>query len=142
MFVDDSSVAGTMRRDIFSFADVFDANTPRTRALPPDVAEATYRVNQALYDDIQRLCKPSSQADVSAAVVMMAACAAGQLALDGTSNGLFTGTVMRVWDDARFEGGYRRFVDDVAALMPPTQTPQLTCTGAGPSFVRERPFSI
>jgi metacaspase-1 len=142
LFLDDSSVSGTVRRDYVSFADVFDGDTPRTRALPPDVVSETYRVHQAQYDDIQRLCKPSSDADVAAAVVTMAACGPNQLAMDGKPNGVFTGTLMRVWDDARFEGDYRRFVNDVAILMPPTQIPQLACTGAGRSYVRERPFSI
>ena len=143
LVIDDSSAAGTMRRDALSFVDLaLDADVPSVRALPADVAIETYRSHSGLYDEIQRSCTSSPEAVIRAAVVIIASCMANQLAADGTRNGLFTETLRRVWRDGQFEGDYKRFVKEVVGLMPPTQSPQLTERGSGEPFIRERPFTI
>lgn len=142
LVVDDSAVSGTVRRDVLSFVDPLDDDTPRTKALPPDVASETYRIHSSLYDEIQGSHASGEEAAIPAAVVFMSGCAEGQLAVDGSPNGLFTAALLRVWDRGGFKGDYRAFVNAITARMPPTQSPVLTQRGSGKPFVRQRPFSL
>jgi hypothetical protein len=142
LVVDDSSVSGTVRRDVLSFVDPLDDDTPRTKALPPDVASETYRSHSSLYDEIQQSHASGEEAAIPAAVMIISGCAESQLAVDGSPNGLFTAALLRVWDKGGFKGDYRAFVREITARMPPTQSPVLTQRGSGKPFVRQRPFSL
>lgn len=143
LVIDDSSSAGTVRRSALTFLDrPLDESEPRTKDLPPDVANETYRSNRELYDEIQRSCTSSDQAVIPAAVLIITGFAENQLGTDGPRNGLFTETLLRVWDGGRFQGSYTRFAKEIAALMPPTQVPHLSKRGASKTFVRERPLTI
>ena len=63
--------------------------------------------------------------------------------MDGTKNGLFTETLLRVWDKGRFTGGYHHFRNEIAAFLPPTQSPKYTIVGRRErAFEHQRPFSI
>jgi len=143
LVVDDSSSSGTVRRDVFSDTDLpLGDDIRRTRDLPPDVAQQTYRNHRALYDDIQSSCSSGEEAVIQAALMIMAGYSENQFGADDGHNGLFTETALRVWDDGRFEGDHRAFVDDIAGRMPPTQTPVLTLRGSGEPYVHQRPFSL
>jgi hypothetical protein len=145
LILDDSSSSGTVRRDVFSLTDLPSSDDiPPTRALPPGVAEETYNNHRAVYDEIQHSCTSGEEAVIHAAIMIMAGYQQGQFGADGGRNGLFTETVLRVWDDGRFEGDYRTFVDDVARRMPhsSTQSPVLTLRGSGKPYDRQRPFSL
>jgi metacaspase-1 len=143
LVLDDSSVSGTVRRDVLSFVDLpLDDDAPRTRALPPDVASETYRSHSRLYDEIQGSHASGEEAAIPAAVVIISGCAEGQLAEDGSPNGFFTEALLRVWDNGGFSGDYRAFVREITARLPPTQSPVLAQRGSGKPFVRQRPFSL
>jgi hypothetical protein len=143
LVIDDASPSGTVRRDVLSFVErPFDDDAPRTRGLPADVTVETYRDNSAFYDELQRSCPSSDEAVIDAAVVTMTGFATGQLAAEGPRNGAFTQEFLRVWDGGRFQGNYRQFAKEIAALMPPTQTPQLAQRGSGKSYVDQRPLTL
>ena len=144
LIIDDSSEQGTVRRDmtfLLGLAAPLE-DEPRDKALPPDVAVATYDGNRALYDGIQSSCAPSDRAVIPAAVLVMTGFREGQRGTDGRQNGVFTEALLRVWDGGRFDGNYKELVRRVAAQMPPTQTPRLIERGSGKPFVRQRALSI
>ena len=65
------------------------------------------------------------------------------LSSDGTFNGLFTGTLLRVWKDGAFTGDYKKFRQAIVQRMPPDQTPRYFVVGApNPGFEAQKPFTI
>jgi hypothetical protein len=75
-------------------------------------------------------------------VLLISGCQDNQLSADGAVNGLFTQTLLQVWNGG-FQGDYRRFQQAIVALMPPTQVPNYYVVGApSPEFERQQPFSI
>jgi hypothetical protein len=81
--------------------------------------------------------------NVAACVLLISGCQDNQLSMDGARNGLFTGTLRRVWNGGKFRGSYRTFRQRIAERMPPTQSPDFFRVGAvDRAFERERPFTI
>ena len=116
----------------------------RYRAMPPDVALATYRKNRKFYDNLQK--SPGSKKglrDVGATVLLISGCQDNQLSSDGTFNGLFTGTMLRVWNDGKFKGNYKQFLSGILKSMPPAQTPNYFLVGAANGvFEKQTPFTV
>lgn len=153
LVLSDSCHSGTMTRDA---RDMFEAvvpmivernmitdQQPRTKDLPRAVQDATYEQHRDVYDGIQRSHKASDEIDVEAAVLLISGCQDDQLSLDGKRNGLFTQTLLRVWDNGQFSGAYRAFHRAIQALMPPTQSPNLFPVGTGTrAFIRQRPLEL
>ena len=80
---------------------------------------------------------------VGASVRLVSACQDNQVALDGLTNGLFTGKLLETWGSGGFQGNYEAFHKAIVDLMPPTQTPNHYTTGlTSPSFDAQRPFDI
>lgn len=114
---------------------------PRYRAAPPEVLRRTYRQNRDFYDDLAEAIPivPEPQA----AVRLISGCQDNQLSLDGTFNGLFTGTLLRVWNEGRFEGNYKQFHRAIMRRMPSDQTPNHFVMGPRDlAFDGQRPFAI
>ena len=66
-----------------------------------------------------------------------------QVSLDGLNNGMFTGTMKRVWNGGGFDGGYNLFHQTIVSRMPPSQTPNFFRVGeVSPAFVNQKPFTI
>ena len=122
----------------------------RPRMMPDDYAGRVYRQNRQMYDDIQRklpVIEPQFGRPVThplpCTVRLLAACQDNQLAVDLPTNGAFTQSLLRVWNDGRFDGDYTSFVSAIRRGMPPTQTPNQFVVGqANPVFDRQRPFTI
>lgn len=163
LVVSDSCYSGTITRG--------QAGVPR--AMPRQVARATWRQQQEFYRQI-KIALPktewgelplNSRDDVvntpllnslapkntgvtsrtrpKATVRLLAACAEGQMALDGKENGLFTKTLKAVWKNGRFSGNYASFYNQLYQLLQSQQTPQYTGLGAEDrSFDAKRPFQI
>ena len=146
----DSCHSGTVTRDLFDALvpqivekGMVDTPEPRTKDLPRDVQDATYRANEDLYRQIQSSTKSGGEVDVSASVILISGCQDNQLSLDGDRNGLFTQTLLGVWDDGSWEGGHRRFWTAIGANMPPTQSPNFFRTGVPDrAFQRQTPLTI
>ena len=114
------------------------------RAMPNEIALRTYQQNRAFYDAIlQRAEVRNARENVKASVILISGCQDNQLSSDGTFNGLFTGTLRRVWNGGKFNGDYRDFHASIVELMPPDQTPNYFCVGTpSPEFEAQKPFSV
>jgi len=117
--------------------------SPRYRAMPRDVMVETYRDNKEVYDAIQQRVPGSEKADPDATVLLISGCQDEQLSLDGFSNGLFTETLLAVWDKGAWQGGYSQFHQEIISRMPATQQPNYFLVGGtNPDFEQQQPFSI
>ncbi len=116
---------------------------PRQRLLPPDVALRTYKANKQAYDAIQKTAGPAELARLRARVLLISGCQDNQTSADGDRNGLFTGTLRKVWANGKYAGGHKLFRDKIARLLPPYQCPNYYVVGAAnPAFETQKPFTI
>lgn len=100
------------------------------KCMSPMAAFRTYDANRKFYDPILANSKlRDAWLTVEASVVLISACQDSQTALDGTFNGLFTGTLLRIWNRGAFEGGYRNFFDAIARRSPAAHMPNYFKTG-------------
>ena len=116
----------------------------RYRNMPTEVALRTYRDNKAFYDPILRDPKlKESRAAVKASAILLSGCQDNQLSQDGTFNGLFTGTMLRVWNGGKFKGNYRGFHKGIVNRMPPDQSSNFFRVGQlNSKFENQSPFKI
>ena len=141
-----SAPAGPTERAAFEAMGVH--GEVRFRVMPQDVALRTYRAHAAFYDSLQprktrKKGKRSPSPALKASVRLVSGCQDNQLSADGTFNGLFTGTLLRVWNAGKFKGDYAELHRAIVKRMPPTQTPNHFVTGlANPKFDAQTPFSI
>jgi metacaspase-1 len=113
------------------------------RTMPKAQQREVYKANQALYDGIQAAVPAGDTAEVAANVLLLSGCQDNQTSADGKRNGLFTQTLLEVWDSGNYKGGYKRFYDAILDKMPPWQSPNwLTVGPSSTSFQRRRPFTI
>lgn len=119
------------------------AQSPRYRALPLDVMAKTYHDHADEYDEIQRSLSSSTDAEIGATVLLISGCQDDQTSLDGISNGLFTETLLGVWDNGTWKGDYASFHQAIIAKMPADQQPNHMTVGApNPDFEHQDPFQI
>ena len=113
------------------------------KAMPPEVAIRTYRNNREMYDKVLAAIPRDPVARMKASAILISGCQDNQLSSDGTFNGLFTANLLRVWNNGRFEGSYRRFHRAIQTRMPPVQSPNFFRIGPPDrAFEIERPFTI
>jgi hypothetical protein len=113
----------------------------RFRVMPDEVALRTYRQNAAFYDKLQ--VDAGRKVTLGATVRLISGCQDNQLSADGTFNGLFTGMLLRVWNDGSFTRDYAAFHGAIVQRMPPTQTPNHYVIGAhNAPFAGQVPFAI
>ena len=152
--VADSCHSGTITKEMFLNPESFiphlegrvRASTGpnlRPKFLPPDVQSKIYKERAALYDDIRKKTPPRERVNIECSVILISACQDNQVAMDGIKNGLFTETLLKVWDRGKFSGGYHHFRNEIAGSMPPTQSPKYTIVGHRErAFEHQRPFTI
>ena len=76
-------------------------------------------------------------------VRLISGCQDDQLSSDGTFNGLFTATLLKVWNNGKFDGDYTAFHGEIIKRMPAIQQPNHFVIGPpAPAFDRQRPFDI
>ena len=115
----------------------------RPKFLPPDVQSKIYKERATLYDAIRQKTPRREEVNVECSVILISACQDNQVAMDGTKNGVFTETLLKVWDKGRFTGGYHHFRSEIAGFMPPTQSPKYMIVGHRErAFEHQRPFTI
>lgn len=89
------------------------------------------------------IVRTTPKLDITATVKSISGCQDNQLSRDGDKNGLFTGNLLKIWDNGKFQGSYRTFFKEIIKLMPPDQTPNYTTIGKKNSkFDKEKPFNI
>jgi len=142
----DSCHSGTVTKAMYYAAKAAaggGAPAVRYRAMPREVALRRYRAHRAMYDKRQRSVKPDAEEALRASTILISGCQDNQLSLDGDFNGLFTATLLRVWNEGRFRGDYRKFHQAIRRNMPPDQTPNFFTTGApNRLFERQSPFTV
>lgn len=122
-----------------------EAEQVRTKNMPYDVERRTYMAHRELYNGIQFSLPPggAKRSEVAADVLLISGCADNQLSGDTPENGIFTGTLKRVWRNGAFEGSYRELWAELSNLMPASQSPNYYRVGAvDEAFDRQRPFTI
>lgn len=119
-----------------------DSQQPRVKGMPDEVVRSTYEANKDEYDEIQKSLPPFDKANIGASVILTSGCQDNQTSLDGDKNGLFTQTLLEVWNDGAFNSGYRTFRRRIARQMPPWQSPNLFIVGTtDPTFANQVPFT-
>jgi hypothetical protein len=114
-----------------------------SRLMPLGRQHDLYQRDKAFYDEIQRNLDAKDARDLGVSALLISACQDSQLAADGLLNGLFTGTLLEVWNGGKFPGGYSAFHREILKRMPPNQSPNMFTTGRrNPRFLRQRPFTI
>jgi hypothetical protein len=135
----DSCHSGTVLRNIPAFV----SGGPRVRAMPTTVVRKVQKAHAKLYRKIQNEHRAAENTKINASVLLISGCMDNQTSLDGERNGLFTGTLKKVWNGGKFRGGYRKLRDGIVAKMPATQTPNYFVVGApNPAFEAQRPWTI
>jgi hypothetical protein len=144
VLLSDSCHSGTVSKAVQYAARAQSGPPPVYRMMPDEVALRVYQNNKAFYDPLlKRRDLARALSAVKASVLLISGCQDNQLSLDGTFNGLFTGTLKTVWNGGTFTGSYRRFHTAIGSRMPPDQTPKLSVVGTNnPAFVAQRPFAI
>ena len=120
------------------------ANGVVYRYMPPDAALRTYRNNRPFYEELGKKVKRARvRSPLKSSVLLFSGCQDSQLSSDGTFNGAFTAQLLRVWNEGRFKGDYRRFHKTILRRMPPDQTPNCYYVGEpNAAFEAQTPFTI
>lgn len=145
LVLSDSCHSGTVAKDIPPMmpAGPGAGPAPKVRMMPLRVGRATYKAHRREYDALQKANPAAERARVRASVILISGCQDNQFSLDGPRNGLFTGTLKRVWNKGKFKGDHRTFRDQIAARMPTSQTPNYYLVGkANPAFEKQAPFTV
>jgi len=145
----DSCHSGTVTKTAFyqgTMAARSSAVSPepvRYRFMPPAIALRTYRKNKKFYDNLQKdPALSKAEESVKASGLLISGCQDNQLSSDGTFNGLFTGTLLQVWNDGK-SSNYRKFYEAIVKRMPPDQTPNYYWVGQpSRTFEKQKPFTI
>jgi len=114
------------------------------RAIPPEVQARTYYAHQEMYDKLLRHPAYRRARDSTrASILLISGCMDNQTSADGPFNGLFTGTLLRVWNGGKFTGSYKKFWKKITGLMPRDQSPNFFwATARDAAFEQETPFTI
>jgi hypothetical protein len=124
----------------------------RPRLMPRAISARVARAHRGFYRKIAAKAaeawadRPATREmalPVKASVRLVSACQDNQVALDGLTNGLFTGRLLEAWGEGAFSGDYAAFHRAIVDRMPATQTPNHFLTGnPSPAFDAQRPFDI
>ena len=139
LVLSDSCHSGTVTRGLQAARR---SRAGRFRMIPPEINARSYQSRREAYDIVQNSTRPRAAASVRASVILISGCQDNQYSEDGDQNGLFTGTLLAVWARGGFEGTHRAFRNQIAARMPPWQTPNYYVVGRKlASFERQTPFT-
>ncbi|MEE4280104.1 MAG: caspase family protein [Halieaceae bacterium] len=147
LVLSDSCHSGSVTKSALASRDaLFRMDKPdrqrRHRFMPRDAAMATQRRHRGFYAEIQSTL-PHPRRDIHASVRLLSGCQDEQLSCELDGNGVFTRTLLTVWDDGRFAGDYAEFHRQIISRMAPTQQPNHLVTGKrNAQFDREVPFTI
>lgn len=147
----DSCHSGTVTKARYYEEKKSNGKAVRFRNMPAAIALRTYRKNKKFYDKIledpkYKECNPTSKSyktKLKASVRLISGCMDNQLSNDGDFNGLFTSTLLEVWNEGEFKGSYSLLRKKIGALMPPDQTPNHYLIGKqNAKFNKEQAFSV
>ena len=154
LVLSDSCHSGTSAKQLPSFLNPgalearFGTSEPagierRVRTIPLEVRRRVEEANEAVYDEVQRSTPANDNVNLAASLLLISGCQDNQTSADGDRNGLFTGTLLDVWNGGDFKRYYRGFHRAIVEKMPPDQTPNFFFIGEpNPKFRRQKPFTI
>ena len=105
----------------------------RPRVMPRAVAARVARRNRGFYQKVAAEAAKAWAAGpatremalpVKASVRLISACQDNQVALDGLTNGLFTGRLLEAWGEGAFHGDYAAFHRAILGRMPRDPDPE------------------
>jgi hypothetical protein len=115
----------------------------RSKLIPREVQEKVIERNKKTFEKIQNDTKAAVKRPPEATVLLISGCQDNQLSSDGDVNGLFTESLLKVWNNGDFRQDYRHFQRVTKRHMPPSQQPNYFVVGAAnKSFEHQRPFTI
>jgi hypothetical protein len=119
------------------------ADEVRIRALRPAQHPAVVRVQEAELRQVTTgLNIKHAIENTRASVLRLAACRGDQVSLEMGQHGLFTRTLIDLWNDGRFSGTYRDLIDQAARRTSPYQEPTLDYYGDDVlRLINQPPFS-
>ena len=141
LVLSDSCHSGTVTKDP---EPEIVAAQERARFIPVEEAVRTFSNNSTFYTDIQKNL-PTRPSPIGASVRLISGCQDAQYSDEHPTmpHGLFTGTLLQIWNGGGFEGTYEAFHQAILAKMPEKQQPNHFLTGAeDPAFDAEKPFMI
>lgn len=101
----------------------------RSRAMPAALAQRDFLRRRDTYLAVDGNQPSVGPDEIGACVLLISGCQDNQLSLDGTHNGLFTATLLTVWNGGAFLGSYERLHRQILNRMPSTQSPRLSVVG-------------
>lgn len=111
-----------------------------SRLMPVARQGALYQRDKDFFRELQRELRADGR---PADALLVSACQDNQLASDGQVNGLFTGTLLKVWDKGAFRGDHGAFHRAITRRMPASQSPNLYVSGRpAEEFLAQRPFTV
>ncbi len=116
----------------------------RYRFMPHNVAVRTYRRHRGFYQRISD-AMPAPPTPIQAAILLISGCQDVEFSMDGDENGLFTGTLLDVWNRGVFQGNYADFHQAIVNAIPAyyNQHPNYFTVGVSdPVFEGQEPFTI
>lgn len=94
----------------------------RYKFAPADVSVKTYYKNQEMYDAI--LNDPKyKEGKPNASVILLSGCKDDQYSQDGDFNGAFTGQLLKVWENGKFQGSHVKFYNQISKRMKMNSEP-------------------
>jgi hypothetical protein len=140
----DSCHSGTVVKAAYYAGRPSGQPVARYRAMPTSVGLRTFEANRAFYEPILKDASIRGSEDtVKASVILISGCQDNQFSADGDHNGLFTGTMLGVWNGGKFKGTYKAFHRAILDRMPPDQSPRYFKVGkTNARFVRQKPFTV
>lgn len=130
---------------------VCDPQGNRARVMPYRQSVKVFRQNRDFYEALGRSI---ARADVSllarelvrpvaATVRLLSGCQDNQYSYDGFDNGQFTGALLAVWNEGRFQGDYDAFHKAILKRMPAIQTPNHWQVGQpNAAYDGQKPFAV
>ncbi|MBN9520315.1 caspase family protein, partial [bacterium] len=115
---------------------------PRVRALRSEQHTTANQVQEAELRAATSALDPAGAIERTRATILrIAACRADQTALEAGRHGLFTQTLIEIWNSGRFTGTYRDLVTQAGERTSPYQEPTLDYYGEEvQSFLRGQSF--
>ncbi|MBI9067254.1 MAG: caspase family protein [Salinivirgaceae bacterium] len=139
IMISDSCHSGTISK---SFSP---CNADQSKNMPFDVSDYVYEKHKDFYKNLLRSKKgrQSQEETIEATILLISACQDNQQAIAGFYNSLFTNKLLKIWNQGKFVGDYRKYHGAIVSQMPPTQTPNYVVIGAAnKEFEKQKPFVI
>ncbi|WP_406003802.1 caspase domain-containing protein [Streptomyces sp. NBC_00829] len=113
------------------------------RLMPEFKQREIFERDKEFFQSLQQELGKEKGRKEPASGLLISACQDDQVAADGRVNGKFTETLLKVWADGSFNGGYRDFHRDILRRMPRDQSPNLYVAGQpAEGFLDQRPFTV